>query len=462
MAEVYLAEQTSLKRNVALKVLRDDLVSESTHLRRFEQEATAAAGLNHPNIVQVYVVGKDNGTHFIAQEYVQGGNLREYLARKGTPELSVAIHIIKQVAMALQSAAEAGIVHRDIKPENIMITRQGRAKVADFGLAQLSEAGERVNLTQVGITMGTPLYMSPEQVNGKKVDQRSDIYSFGVTIYHLLTGRPPFRGETALAVAVQHLNSQAPPLKRLRPDIPPEFCAIVNRMMAKNPADRYPDAAGVLKAIADFERSCQGLSKVDRWDETSWGDGQRKSWVSRRTLLSAAGIVLVVGLSAGFGAWMRPSNPLDAPVTAKSKIEQQRTAAAQFRLAMELINDEEAWRAVWVYFGDDTPEARRAKEQLAMLYLRSGRYKPADELFEEFTRSTDSNALQALGIAGKAVVATLQGRYEDSQRLIMVELRRPTSEGEDRSLRDELSREMEELVKKSIETNTAHLKADSS
>ena len=182
MAEVYLAEQTSLKRNVALKVLRDEWVGDETHLSRFAREAKAAAGLNHPNIVQVFAVGEEAGVHFIAQEYVQGRNLREFLTREGIPQLPAALHIIKQVAAALQAAGEAGIVHRDIKPENIMITPKLQVKVTDFGLAQLSESGERVNLTQVGITMGTPLYMSPEQVNGKKLDQRSDIYSLFVLL----------------------------------------------------------------------------------------------------------------------------------------------------------------------------------------------------------------------------------------------------------------------------------------
>ena len=209
MSEVYLAQQTSLNRNVALKVLRPDLVSDQTHVKRFRTEALAAAGLNHPNIVQVFSVGTENGIEYIAQEYVQGYNLRQYLVRKGPPDLPMALHIMKQIASAFSAAAQAGIVHRDIKPENIMVTPKGRVKVADFGLAQLTLQGERVNLTQVGITMGTPLYMSPEQVNGSNVDHQSDLYSFGVTAYHMLSGSPPFRGETAVSVAVQHIKNDA-------------------------------------------------------------------------------------------------------------------------------------------------------------------------------------------------------------------------------------------------------------
>src|SRR5579863_6052328 len=159
MAEVYLAEQTSLKRNVAIKVLNQDRVGDGSYLKRFKTEAMAAGSLNHPNIVQVIMIGEQDGIQYIAQEYVPGMNLREFLTRKGPPELAVSLRIFKQVALALQAAHAAGIVHRDIKPENIMLTRKGEVKVADFGLVQLTQGGERVNLTQDGVTMGTPLYM---------------------------------------------------------------------------------------------------------------------------------------------------------------------------------------------------------------------------------------------------------------------------------------------------------------
>ncbi len=250
MAEVYLAEQTSLQRNVAVKVLRQRSGDDAAQtLKRFKTEAMAAAGLSHPNIVQVYVVGEDQGIHFIAQEYVQGYNLREYLQRKGPPDTQLAMHIIRQVAAALQAAAAAGIVHRDIKPENIMLTRRGEVKVADFGLAQLSLGGERLNLTQTGMTMGTPLYMSPEQVSGQKLDHRSDLYSLGVSCYHLLSGQPPFRGETAVMVAMKHLNDVPAPLSEARPDLPPALCTLIHQLLAKNPEDRPENAQQVLREL---------------------------------------------------------------------------------------------------------------------------------------------------------------------------------------------------------------------
>ncbi|MBA4031958.1 MAG: hypothetical protein C0478_13855, partial [Planctomyces sp.] len=148
MAEVYLAEQISLKRSVAVKVLRPEFVQDQTYLKRFQQEAKAAAGLNHASIVQVYTIGEADGVQFIAQEYVQGRNLKEYLVRRGALDVPAALQIMRQIASALQIAGSAGIIHRDIKPENILLTRKGEAKVADFGLAQLTRPGEKVELTQ--------------------------------------------------------------------------------------------------------------------------------------------------------------------------------------------------------------------------------------------------------------------------------------------------------------------------
>ena len=170
MAEVYLAEQTSLSRFVAVKVLLPEMLKDAdgTPLKRFEQEARTAGAINHPNIVQVHTIGEQNGLHYIVQEFVEGMNLSEYVKRNGPPDAKTGLHIMRQVAAALKVAGEAGIVHRDIKPENIMLTADNTAKVADFGLAQLSQKQEALNLTQRGTTMGTPLYMSVEQINGEK------------------------------------------------------------------------------------------------------------------------------------------------------------------------------------------------------------------------------------------------------------------------------------------------------
>ena len=249
MAIVYLAEQPSLKRYVALKVLKSSLASDETYVKRFQREAQAAAALVHANIVQIYEVGQANGTYYIAQEYVQGLNLRQWTTRNGAPDLRLALAIMRQVAAALAKAAEHGIVHRDIKPENVLLTRNGELKVTDFGLARFQRAAESVDLTQVGITVGSPLYMSPEQVEGRPLDSRSDLYSFGVTCYQMLAGSPPFSGETPLSVALQHLNKQPEPLETHRPDLPAALCRAIHKMLAKSPEHRFQAPQELLREL---------------------------------------------------------------------------------------------------------------------------------------------------------------------------------------------------------------------
>ena len=247
MADVYLAEQTTLQRYVAVKVMKPALMAHSGQdmVARFKQEAMMAAGLNHPNIVQVYTIGQEDGLHYIAQEFVQGQDLATMLKSRGKPDVASALHLMRQVASALKASGRAGIVHRDIKPENIMITKKGEVKVADFGLAQLGES----NTEKKGVTMGTPLYMSPEQVSGRELDPRSDVYSFGVTSYQLLCGETPFKGNTPVAIAMQHLKNSPPPLKEKNPALPDILCRVVHRMMAKRRSLRYQSADEVLEDL---------------------------------------------------------------------------------------------------------------------------------------------------------------------------------------------------------------------
>jgi serine/threonine protein kinase len=274
MADVYVAEQTSLQRYVAVKVMKPALMAQSgdVMVARFRQEAMMAAGLNHPNIVQVYTVGQEGDLHYIAQELVQGRDLASILQDRGKPDLASALHVMRQVAAALKAAGDAGIVHRDIKPENILVTKKGEVKVADFGLAQLHNQDERRNLTREGTTLGTPLYMSPEQINGKELDPRSDIYSFGITCYQLLSGEMPFSGRTIMAIAMQHLNAAPPPLKQKNPALPDVLCRMVHRMIAKRRALRYQTADEVLSDLkklmtAQKQGRSLDLVRLPRLDE---------------------------------------------------------------------------------------------------------------------------------------------------------------------------------------------------
>lgn len=442
MAEVYLAEQTLLARNVAIKVLHKERVADESYLKRFKTEAMAAGSLSHPNIVQVIMIGEQDGIQYIAQEYVPGMNLREFITRKGPPELAVALRIIRQVASALQAAHNAGIVHRDIKPENIMITRKGDVKVADFGLAQLTQGGERVNLTQDGVTMGTPLYMSPEQVNGSKLDLRTDIYSLGVTCYHMLAGSPPFRGETAMSIAVQHLKQDPEPLENIRADLPPLLCRIVHKMMAKEIDRRYQTAQAVLKDLkrvtADGEQAgdhpttdhelpvahnAPGAhqSTVVRLVSGVWRVGDWPVWRQVATVLALA--LLVGAASAGVGWITRVPNPLEAPLdrTRAAAVPRKDKAASQYFYALSVKDDIPAWRAVIEYFPESENRLIRnyAKQHLATLYLTRDRYDDAQAIFDEFAGFGESEPeWRAFGLAGQAVVLHQRGDYRQSQQVL--------------------------------------------
>ncbi len=286
MGEVYLAEQISLRRPVALKVLLPEWVSRPAYLSRFSIEATAVAKLNHANIVQVYALGEADGVHYIAMEYVEGTNLREYLIRKGSLDIPLALSIMRQSGSAIGAAGEVGLIHRDIKPENLLLTRKGRIKVADFGLCRDMEA-DRHHVTQQGTTMGTPLYMSPEQAQGHAMDHRSDLYSLGVTYYHMIVGEPPFRADSALALALKHVREQPASMRVRRPDVPPDLDRLVLKLMAKKPADRYQSAAEML---ADLNRirgqmtTIAGASALDLSTAAAMAGGAGGSGEASRSL----------------------------------------------------------------------------------------------------------------------------------------------------------------------------------
>jgi serine/threonine-protein kinase len=461
MAEVYLAEQTSLKRSVALKVLRAKMMEDPTYVKRFKTEALAAANLSHPNIVHVYTVGEADGVHFIAQEYVHGLNLRELLARKGPPDLPLVLHIMKQVAAALQAAGQAGIVHRDIKPENIMITRKGEVKVADFGLAKVTTAeGSAIHQTQVGVTMGTPLYMSPEQVNGAALDHRSDIYSFGVTCYHMLTGAPPFMGENAIAVALKHLREEPVPLQNARPDLPPALCQIIHKMMAKNADDRYASAALVLKDLKRLGQTGDVPLDEKPVESSPAKKAPRRTgpppsgrfapllrfadrsfrWHAIALLLVA---LLVGSASAALGWVSRPKNPLSAPMP-HVDVPHQETASDQYAYAVERPEDEAAWKAVIDYFPNDGFYTPRAMIDLGLMYLRDQRLNDAQRLFHRLSSYPDTDApWRAAGLAGEAAVASLQDDVISSQEFLTQLI----------PLRQHLGTRMETLAKETATRN---------
>jgi formylglycine-generating enzyme required for sulfatase activity len=257
MGVVYQAEQTLMDRPVAIKVIGRELLSHPDALERFRREIKAAARLTHPNIVIAHDAEEVGDLHILVMEYVQGQSLAEVLRRKGPLSVAHACHFARQAALGLQYALEKGMVHRDIKPQNLMMTPKGQVKILDFGLAKVvSEAGAGQSLTASGAYMGTPEYCAPEQAaDARQADIRADIYSLGCTLYALLAGKPPFQEDTAVLTILAHLSKEVPPLPKVRPDVPPELWAVIERMLAKDPAGRHPKPAEVAQALLPY---CRG------------------------------------------------------------------------------------------------------------------------------------------------------------------------------------------------------------
>jgi serine/threonine-protein kinase len=439
MGQVYLAEQVSLKRKVALKVLRPDLAGNETSLARFKAEAEAVARATHANIVQVYYIGTVDGLPFMALEYVEGKNLREYLAKKGPPDLPLALNIMRQVASALVRAGELGIVHRDIKPDNILLTRKGEVKVADFGLSRVLTTGGDLNLTQSGVTMGTPLYMAPEQAEGKAVDCRTDIYSFGVTCYHVLSGEPPFRGATAVEVAIQHITGQAAPLHDLRPDLPDALCAIVHRMMARRPDDRFQTAREMLREIGRVREGLSGapavqplISAIDVEPVATEGTS---SVLVPASIMAGTVVDLERPVPPRRGHWWIVClfvGSLVAAVYGGSVLARVRHSSVD---ATSHATSSDAMEAEGAPL-DDEPALRRTAEiyltagsskdvsvgislcvKLAILYLEQHRLDEADKLFTRLDNFEKVQSYHILGRLGRGIVLALENQPVESNKL---------------------------------------------
>ncbi|MBQ7813249.1 MAG: serine/threonine protein kinase, partial [Thermoguttaceae bacterium] len=549
-SDVFLATQLSLGRSVALKILKDELARDETYLKRFLQEARAAARLEHPNIVRVYEVGSatlggetrrdftvetlggDGGVggsktrkprrfgrrsgataktyRFIAQEYVDGMSLQRFLRGGARASISQTFSALEQIAAALKRAADAGVVHRDVKPENVLLDANGTIKVVDFGLARLdgNVGATMATLTRTGFAMGTPLYMSPEQARGGKIDSRSDIYSLGIVAYRMLTGVAPFSGDAPLAVILKHLNERPRPIEESRPDAPPALVALIRRMMEKKPSDRPESPDALLDALRaarrEFERSeavasnestqtafeSAALDGSGRENErepengvASTGffrtDDERAAferalettnlsqvWQTNRAKLrtlrvesakrwTRRGVALTGAALAGAflcgAAATAAKNRVVATRTTEppSTIRRFDSVEEQWVFALH-TGTVDAWRSVGEYFPNDAYWASRAERQLALAYLDEKNVAEAKAIFERIAANPGAGRdADSFGLAGLAWCAALDGDLNAAVATIS-ELRTAKTTGYDRLTEFALAK-TEEIVRRQTE-----------
>ena len=279
MANVYLAYDTILDRNVAVKVLRGDLSTDEKFVRRFQREALSASSLNHPNIVEVYDVGEDNGQYYIVMEYIEGKHLKGLIKKRGHLTITEVVDIMLQITDGMSVAHDSYIIHRDIKPQNIMILENGLVKITDFGIAMAMNATQ---LTQTNSVMGSVHYLPPEQANGKGASLQSDIYSMGILMYELLTGKLPYRGENAVEIALKHLKEPLPDIRDEIPNIPNSLENIIRKATAKNIKNRYSDAREMhedLLTCLDDSRAKEPLYEF-KYSENNYDDTKAMKSVS--------------------------------------------------------------------------------------------------------------------------------------------------------------------------------------
>src|SRR5918996_857549 len=262
MANVYLAEDQELGRRVAIKILNERHANDEQFVERFRREAKNAAGLSHPNVVSVYDRGEAEGTYYIAMEYVEGRTLKDLIITRGPSPIPIAIDYTLQILQALRFAHRGGLVHRDIKPHNVIVDSEGRVKVADFGIARAGTS----QMTEAGSIIGTAQYLSPEQARGAPVDQTSDLYSVGIVLYELLTGKVPFSGDSPVEIAMKHISAAPEPPSTLRADIPPDLDKIILRALAKTPEQRYRNAEEMDR---DLLRVAQGVAVSRETEEAA-------------------------------------------------------------------------------------------------------------------------------------------------------------------------------------------------
>jgi eukaryotic-like serine/threonine-protein kinase len=396
MAEVYAARDELLDRQVAVKVLSAHLAADPSFVARFRREAQSAANLNHPNIVSLFDYGADNGTYFIVMEYIAGRSVADLLAESGSLLPERAAEIASDVAGALHRAHLAGIVHRDIKPGNIMLTAGGETKVTDFGIARAIAGDDDQSRTQTGVVIGTASYLSPEQAQGNPVDARSDVYALGVVLYEMLTGRPPFEGDSPLAIAYKHVREDPVPPSSLNPDVPAELDSIVMKALAKNPDNRYASAQEMQEDLDRFRAGHSVLATPLLGDETAVVGGtqtldetagyepvvdrqrrrNRGLWYAILALLLLGLVAALAYLAANnfFGSNGGPSGPtkVTVPDVEGLRVEQALNELAKVGLEADVKRRSSAKTEGEVLSQDPAPDTRIREGRTVRLVVSKG------------------------------------------------------------------------------------------
>ena len=323
MGAVYLAEQVSMGRRVALKVLHGAFAKDEEFVRRFRHEARLAASLNHRNIVTVYDFDQgDDGSLFIAMEYVDGRSLSEVIRQEGPMDIGRAVRLGVQIGEGLEAAHRAGVIHRDIKPDNIMVLTGDReeVKLMDFGIARLRDTGTMTRLTRAGVLMGTPAYMTPEQIEGGDVSERTDVYALGIVLYEMLSGGVPFRASTPGTVLVKQLREMPVPLRKLRREVPLAVEKVIMQMLEKKPQKRPHDMTEVIQGLTKAKDTLVG-DDIPGTVVASWPLWQRvadKLQGQKNKLFVSLAVIVGIALIVWFGGWMGKREREPEPETVRT------------------------------------------------------------------------------------------------------------------------------------------------
>jgi len=415
MAEVYLAHDKLLDRRVAVKILHEAYRSDAEFIERFHREAKAAARLSHPSIVSIYDVGVEDEDHYIVMEYVPGDSLKDKLREEGALEISDAVKIAKDIASGLNHAHTNNLVHCDVKPHNILLTSDGHAKIADFGIAR---AVTESTMTYSGSVIGSVHYFSPEQAQGKSITPKSDVYSLGVVMYEMLTGKLPFTGDNAVAVAMKHIEEEPTPPSALRSQIPPMFEAITLRAMSKAPENR-PSAFDLIQALSTIETNLSATNSADPdatqllpRSDTSNSPPRRSSMTDSsadekpfyKSKIFMAGMIVVLLLGFGVGTFMAfgkfwSSEEVPVPDVKGKQLALARQILEDGRLRVNVAETYDANVPAGQVVSQDPDPGRSVKvDRLVTIYVSKGGEALEMPDLVGLTKSAATERLQKLGL----------------------------------------------------------------